>query len=407
MMETLMNVKHFGEECASGILFKHTKIPTEIINMIMEYIIKPNKQIKKNDNLRTLEYNLRNQSVLAVGVFVSQERRAYLKTLWKKINHMLYYPYLIEHNTKYMSIREHLNNMEISGLDKHRILSIINKYNKSNDKNKTLYYFEQPHETIKHLTYKKHNDRKLIGEEVDFNKRLKNIDATYKVIADDYMDSNKSKIMRGIILKYYNIDAFQQKRYRTLRTEIRRHHQIKNYMEQMDEIIRFGRETFNTDEYYDFYPIIYYKSELYRGTDCVNNFKDFEIINETKNYWNIRVIYKVDDNNNITINEKVKINNIWECLLKNKEIEKNHYYSILPFQHSLRSYDCLTLDMDKINKKYNLNIDMKHWKKCYGSKYAYITPSRNVDKLSMMFMSNNWKQLNPKIFKKFQNKYFK
>ena len=63
--------------------------------------------------------------------------------------------------------------------------------------------------------------------------------------------------------------------------------------------------------------------------------------------------------------------------------------------------------MNKINKKYNLDIDMKHYKKVYGSKYAYITTDKDIERSNLMFQAEKWRKINPEAFNKFKKQYFK
>ena len=380
--------------CAYGIMTTQTKIPKDIVLMIMDFIITPNTKGLITD-FQLL--NVKNNTPKNFMRVIKFNSKNYYYDLKHQLDHILYYPRLIDNNTKYMSIRKQINNMNINSLTKLRITNLTKKPD---------FYTTY---SRKENSYTPNNDEFELTKRCDFNKRLTNIDATYKVFVDGNICCDKTEIMKNNYLRYYQIDAYSQKQFSKVRNEITFYHSIKKYMKEMKEIIDFDDIYFNEDENYDFKPIIYDNRaicKIYRGTDCVNNFEYFEIVNETKNYFNISVIYKVDDNNKITINEKVKINNLWDCLLKNKLIEKNEYNNMLPFQSKLKIIDCITLDMDKINKKYNLNIDMKHWKKCYGSKYAHITVMPNIDELSLMFMSNDLKKLNEKIFKKFKNKYF-
>tara|TARA_R110000868_G_C10914338_1_gene765197 strand:- start:97 stop:1242 length:1146 start_codon:yes stop_codon:yes gene_type:complete len=379
--------------CAYGIMMKETKIPKDIVNMIMDFIIVPNKK-GLIDDFQLI--NVRNNTPDAFMRIIKYNNKKNL-TLKRKLGFILYNPLLIQNNTKFMSIRNEINQLDMKSLDKFKMIKIIE--NKKFDYSK----YDPKCEYDNRFQYYRYEDN-------TFKKRINNIDATYKITVDNHTNCDKRKIINNNILRYYQIDAYSQKQFSKVRNTITSYHIIKKYMKEMNEIINVDDINFNSDEHYDFKPIIYDNTaicKIYSGTDCVNNFEYFEIVNKTKTYFNIRVIYKVDDNNKITINEKVKINNIWDCLLKNKQIEKNEYNNMLPFHSGLKVIDCITLDMDKINKKYNLNIDMKHWKKCYGSKYSYITPSTTIDKLSLMFMSNDLKKLNEKIFKKFQNKYFK
>jgi hypothetical protein len=61
--------------------------------------------------------------------------------------------------------------------------------------------------------------------------------------------------------------------------------------------------------------------------------------------------------------------------------------------------------MNKINKKYNLDIDMKHYKKVYGSKYAHITTDKDIERLTLMFQAENWRKINSEAFNKFKKQY--
>ena len=375
--------------CAYGIMMTETKIPKDIVLMIMDFIITPNKK-GLIDNFDLL--NVSNNKPKNFMRVIKYNNKNYYRDIRKQLSNILYYPRLIDNNTKYMSIRQQINNMNINSLTKLRITKLATNNNTS-----TCYF-------IKDKSYIPNNGEIELRNDDDFKKRLQNIDATYKVFADSNLDYEETKIMKNNYLRNYNIDAYTQQQFSKVRNEIIHNARINKYLKNIYYELPNG-QSFNTEEEYDFYPISFDNQSIYRGTDCVNNFEQFEIVSETNKYYNIEVYYKIDENNRIKITEKVKKDNLWYCLLKNKEIVKHQYPNLLNFHTSLRNIECITLDMNKINKKYNLNIDMKYWKKCYGSKYAHISSYEHIDYLSVMFLAENYKRINPNVFNKFKNKY--
>ena len=375
--------------CAYGIMITETKIPKDIVLMIMDFIITPNKK-GLIDNFDLL--NVSNNKPKNFMRVIKYNNKNYYRDIRKQLSNILYYPRLIDNNTKYMSIRQQINDMNINSLRKLRITHFTKKPG---------FYITY---SRKDNSYTPNNDEIEMTNNNDFKKRLNNIDATYKVFVDSVLNTDRTEIMKNNYLRNYNIDAYTQQQFSKVRNEIIHNARINKYLKNIYYELPNG-QSFNTEEEYDFYPISFDNQSIYRGTDCVNNFEQFEIVSETNKYYNIEVYYKIDENNRIKITEKVKKDNLWYCLLKNKEIVKHQYPNLLNFHTSLRNIECITLDMNKINKKYNLNIDMKYWKKCYGSKYAHISSYEHIDYLSVMFLAENYKRINPNVFNKFKNKY--
>ena len=373
--------------CAYGIMMNETKIPKDIINNIMDFIITPNK---KGLITNYLILNVRNTTPKRFMKMIRFNNNYHLY-INNCLNNILYYPRLIDNNTKYMSIKKQINDMNISSLEKLRIIKLTKNISIST-------------QSFKNRDYILNNDEFELTKSDDFKKRLTNIDATYKVFVDKSLDYDETKIMKNNYLRNYNIDAYTQKQFSKVRNELEAYDKINRYLKNVYDDIPYD-EYFNTEELYDFYPISYLQQSVYRGTDCVNNFEGFEMLSETNKYYTFQVYYKVNENNRIKISEKVKKDNLYNCLLKNNKIYEEQSENLLNFHNRLSNMECITLDMNKINKKYNLNIDMKYWKKCYGSKYANISSYENIDTLNIMFLSKKYEILNSKVFKKLKKKY--
>lgn len=394
--------------CAYGIMMNHSKVPKDIILMIMDFIITPNKKglitdfdllnvrnNKPKDFMRTIRFN---------------NIQKYNNILISKINRILYYPMLSEDNTKYMSFNHQLQLVDnIKGLEKHRILNIIKNYNKGK---KNINFSKPIFETqrIKGFEYSDTTETLYLKqyETDDFNKRLNNIDATYKVFVDSVLNTDKTEIMKNNYLRNYNIDVFTQKQFSKVRNEITSYYNVKKYMKILNDIFKYGFDgKFNLDETYKFCSINSRGNDMiYKATDCFEQFDEFQITKETYRYFTIETYYNLNGDK-IKITEKVRKSDLWYCLCDLNGIIKYQYQSIRHFHTQLSEIDCFKLDMNKINKKYNLNIDMKHYKKVYGSKYAHITTDKDINPLTLMFQAETWIKMNPEAFNKFKKQYFK
>ncbi len=394
--------------CAYGIMMTETKIPKDIINMIMDFIITPNKKGLITD------FNLLNVSNHTPKEFMRMIRfnnyKKYNDILISKINRILYYPMLSEDNTKYMSFNNQLQLVNnIKGLEKHRILNIIKNYNKG----KNNIYFNKPifeTERIKGLEYSDTTETLYLKQNNtdDFEKRLNNIDATYKVFGDSVLNTDKTEIMKNNYLRNYNIDVFTQKQFSKVRIEITSYYNVKEYMKIIKDTFKYGFDgKFNLNETYKFCSINSRRDAMiYKATDCFEQFDEFEIKNITNKYFTFETYYNLNGDK-IKITEKVQKSNLRYCLNSLNNIIEYQHQNLAHFHNQLCEIDFFKLDMNKINKKYNLNIDMKHYKKVYGSKYAYITTDKDIEPLSMIFIAEKWVKMNPEAFNKFKKQYFK
>jgi hypothetical protein len=295
----------------------------------------------------------------------------------------------------------------IKGLEKHRILNIIKKYNKGGKNinfNKPIFETER----IKGFEYSDTTETLYLtrNQTEDFDKRLNNIDATYKVFVDSVLNTDKTEIMKNNYLRNYNIDVFTQQQFSKVRNEITSYYNVKKYMKELHDVFTYGLDgKFNLDETYKFCSINSIRDgAIYKATDCFEQFDEFEIKNITNKYFTVETYYNLNGDK-IKITEKVQKSDLWEVLLKLNKIGEYNYSNLLNFYRQLREIDCFKLDMNKINKKYNLDIDMKHYKKVYGSKYAYITTDKDIERSNLMFQAENWRKINPEAFNKFKKQY--
>lgn len=381
--------------CAYGIMMTQTKIPKDIINMIMEYVIVPNKKGIDLILARNVG-NVRNNPPKIFMKIIKFNSKDYYYDLKNQLNNILYYPRLIDNNTKYMSIRKQINDMNINSLTKLRITNLTKKPD---------FYTTY---SRKENSYTPNNDEFELTKRCDFNKRLTNIDATYKVFVDSVLNTDKTEIMKNNYLKNYNIDAYTQKQFSKVRNEITFYYNIKEYMENLNDEFKNGYDgQFNLDETYKVCSINSRRDgHIFKETDCLTPFDKFEIIKDTNKYFTIETYYNLNENK-IKITEKVQKSDLWEVLMKLNKIQHYQHPNLEHFRNELLKIECFKLDMNKINKKYNLDIDMKHYKKVYGSKYAYITTDKEIEPLTLMFGAERWRKINPTAFNKFKNKYFK
>ena len=263
--------------------------------MIMDFIITPNKKriITDFDLL-----NVRNNKPKDFMRSIRFNNKKYNDILISKINRILYYPMLSEDNTKYMSFNNQLQLVDnIKGLEKHRILNIIKNYNKG----KKNIYFSKPifeTERTKGLEYSDTTETLYLKQKQtdDFDKRLKNIDATYKVFIDSVLNTDKTKIMKNNYLRNYNIDVFTQEQFKKVRNEITSYYNVKKYMKELKDAFIYGFDgKFNLDETYKFCSIKSIRDrEIYKATDCFEQFDEFEIKNITNKYFTVETYYNLN-----------------------------------------------------------------------------------------------------------------
>ena len=287
--------------CAYGIMMTKTKIPKDIVLMIMEYVITPNKK-GLIDDFHIL--NVKNNKPKDFMRVIRFNNKKYYYDLKNQLDNILYYPRLIDNNTKYMSIRQQINNMNINSLTKLRIINFTKKPD---------YYATY---SRKDDSYTPNNDEFELTKRCDFKKRLTNIDATYKVFIDSHLNTDKTEIIKNNYLRHYNIDAFTQKQFSKVRNEITSYYNVKEYMKNLNDAFKYGYDGyFDLDETYKFYSINSKRDGwIYKATDCFEPFDEFNFIKNTNKYFTIETYYNLNKNK-IKITEKVKKEDLWEVLL--------------------------------------------------------------------------------------------